>query len=105
MTPAMAKAALARQLRAHGEQISLVRSAGTFPDLWARIMGFDPDELTAGIDQGSRKVILEAEGLAIEPAKGDFLLIRGRKLAILSVDSDTRRLAGEIIAYEIEAKG
>lgn len=124
MTPAQAKAMHRRQIRAHGERVSLRREgldpAPTSPNLRARVTGFTPQELASGIDQGSRKVILLAEDLdaaiaagswpapaagAAAVMKDDTLIVRGAPLNVESVDDSTRRIAGVLIAYEIVALG
>jgi hypothetical protein len=34
-----------------------------------------------------------------------MMIVRGRDLAIMSVDDSTRRIGGELIAYQIQARG
>ncbi|MGQ4273400.1 hypothetical protein [Terrihabitans sp. B22-R8] len=104
MTPGQARATYRRMLGRRGETISVRRGGKEHPAL-ARVTGFAPEELVGEIQQGDRKVILFAEGLGIEPTDQDDLIVRGSRLAIKSVDDSTRRVAGELIAYEIVARG
>jgi hypothetical protein len=104
MTPAAARAMYDRQFASHGEDVT-IRSGGTESAGRARVTGFKPEELTGAIQQGDRKVILLADGLSVVPASGDTIIVRGEELNIEAVDDSTRRVAGELIAYEIVARG
>ncbi|HVI28852.1 hypothetical protein [Hansschlegelia sp.] len=124
MTPAQARAMYRRQISAHGELVALRREAlDPAPEasgLRARVTGFSPEELASGIDQGARKVILLAEDLEAaiaagnwpEPAAGfpailkdDTLVVRGAPVNVERVDDSTRRVSGELIAYELTVIG
>ncbi|WP_020184826.1 hypothetical protein [Methylopila sp. 73B] len=123
MSAAQIRADYALSLCEDGECVTLQRlgqNASEAIDLRARIMGFSPDELASGIDQGSRKIVLLAEdveaaideGAWPEPSAGrtaivknDRIVVRGAPLNVESVDDSTRRVGGVLMAYDIVAKG
>ena len=78
----------------------------------AIVTGFQPDEISGGIVQGDRRVFLFGPDVAAAafpvPIKNggiDRLVIRGKTLAIQSVDDSTHRVGGELLAYDIQARG
>jgi hypothetical protein len=84
----------------------------------ARVMGYAPKDLVGTIVQGDRRVIALNDPAAVVPAgkvalasllplndATDKLVIRGREAAIKAVDDNTRRIAGVLIALEIQAAG
>jgi hypothetical protein len=76
----------------------------------ARVTGYQDNELVSTIQQGDRKVIMLVEnlivaGFAVPVTPKDKIVVRGRTLSIESVDDSTRRVQGELIAYEIQARG
>ena len=77
----------------------------------ARIVGYAPSELAAGITVGERVVILAADEVAASgfplPFKkaSDRIVVRGTALTVTQVDDSTRRVAGQLIAYELRASG
>lgn len=124
MTPDEARLDYRREMAEHGETVSIRREADDpTPEalnLRARVTGFSPEEIAAGIDQGARKIILLAEDVEREiaanrwppPAAGfaailkdDTLMLRGAPLNVERVDDSTRRVAGVLVAYEITALG
>lgn len=120
MTPDEARQMYRDQLTLHGEDISIRRYDGigtgrTYVDrpVRARVTGYSPQEMVGGITQGDRKVILMAEDLAGESpaftvAKSDKVVAArfgSAELAILGVDDNTRRVDGELIAYELHVRG
>jgi hypothetical protein len=115
MTPTEAREMYAREIREHGEEVTIRRVGSPNIDrtVSARIMGFTPEELLAGIDQGEVKVIMlaedvEAQGFPV-PFKtgGSDKVVRagGKVLNIEDVDDATRRVGGVPIAYELRVKG
>lgn len=114
MTPDAAKAMYRRQLAAHGEPITLRRPVqnGAPIDaagLRARVVSFQSAESPEQVRQGVRKVILLAEDLEATswpgpPRAKDQVILRGKTMRIVSVDDDTRRVAGVLIAYELTAQ-
>ncbi len=119
MTPDQAKAMYVRRL-GDFEQVAIriYTGAGTsrprfdYEGLRARPVDFRPEELVGGIVQGDRNVILLAEdvlnaGVPLPLATGanTKLVIRGRELAIKAIDDSTRRLGGELIAYDLVVGG
>ena len=124
LTAAQARADYRRAIGDHGEPVSLRReSIDPTPEaqgLRARVMGFSPEELASGIDQGDRKLILLAEDVEREIAAGrwpapaagsaailknDTLMLRGAPMNVERVDDSTRRVAGTLIAYEMTVTG
>lgn len=107
MTPATARAMHRRQIEAHGEEITLRRPPSTDITVRARVTGYQPEELAGGIQHGDRRIIVMAEDVTFDPAlkRGDVALVRGSALMIEEVDNSTRRIDGELIAYDIRAKG
>lgn len=104
-----------RQMDAHGETVTLRRnnaapSLPTEQNLKARVIGYQPDELIGGINQGDRKVIILAEDITTFPLPfktggTDKIVVRGKPLNIGVVDDSTRRIGDTLIAYEIRATG
>lgn len=115
MTPDAARGMYRRQIAANGETITLRRIGSpdqNFP-VRARVMGFSPEELVAGLDQADRKVIVLAEDVETSGFPVPFddggsdkvVLSGGEILNVQSVDDHTRRVGGVLIAYEIVARG
>jgi len=44
-------------------------------------------------------------GFAVPVTPNDKIVLRGTMISIVTVDDSTRRLRGELIAYEIQARG
>lgn len=115
MTPAVAKAMYARQIDANGDTITLRRadSSGVIdvPGVRVRVMGYGPEELVGGITTGDRKVILPAENIGAFPVPfktggtDKIVLNDGKVLNIQIVDDRTARIADDLIAYKITARG
>lgn len=120
MTPDQARATYRRMMAAEGETVTLRRYSGTgagrvytdYAGLRARVVAFQAHELVAGVVQGDRMVILLAEdvadqGVVLPIASGgaDRLIVRGKELSIKAVDDNTRRVAGEVIAYDVKIGG
>lgn len=118
MTPDQARAMYRRGL-GQFETISIRRYTGAGSarpkfdwDVQARITGFDPQELVGSIVEGDSKLIVLHEDLVnagfpfpIGTGANWKAVARGKELQIKAVDDKTRRLGGEIIAYEIAAGG
>jgi hypothetical protein len=72
-----------------------------------RVAGYAPHEIAGSIQEGDRKVIVLAASLAsilpVTPA--DRLVVRGRELSIIAVDDNTRRVAGTLVAIELQVRG
>jgi hypothetical protein len=78
----------------------------------ALVRGYQADELVGGISQGDLRILLSAADLAasgfplpLRQGSVDRILVRGRSLAIKSIDDSTHRFAGELLAYQIVAGG
>ena len=78
----------------------------------AIVTGYQPDELVGGIDQGARKVIIFADDVtfATPLVEGDQILLRegqpgAKTLTIEDADDSTHRIAGDLIVYEVTARG
>jgi hypothetical protein len=118
MTPEQAISMYRRRMRPF-ETVSIRRYVGTGPTRthsdWtvaARVVGYQPEELTGAIQQGDRRVIILYEDLAkmgfpfpIENGSNWKLVVRGKELQIKVIDDSTRRLGGVLIAYDIQAGG
>jgi len=117
VTPAAARSALRRQIAQHGEAVTVRRYAGTGEArssadyaTTGRVTGYLPDQLVGNLKQGDRKVILAYDDLAATAITlplllTDKLVLRGKEFVIKSLDDNTRRLAGELIAYEVGIAG
>ena|SRR3990167_2691912 len=118
MTPTQAKAIYSRMLTRFGETVYLRRYSGsgearaaTDYAVKARVTEFDPEELVGGIVVGDRQIIASVEDVTASGitlpivATADKIVVRGKELVIKKVDDSTRRLAGELVAYEITAGG
>nr|DAH82780.1 MAG TPA: hypothetical protein [Caudoviricetes sp.] len=98
-----------------GEDIFVRRYVGTGtartrgPDVktQAVVNGYQPIELVGSIVQGDVKVIALVDTLeALLPlTTNDILVIRGKEFAIKSVDDNTRRVGGVLVALVIHAAG
>lgn len=116
MTPAIAKAMYARQnVNASTITLRRIHLSPTVPTdvtgVLAHVSGYGPEELVGGIQQGDRKVILPAENIGAFPVPfqtggtDKIVLNDGRVLNIQIVDDRTARIADELIAYKITARG
>jgi hypothetical protein len=116
MTPEAARALYRRRIGA-GETVLIRRYTGAGPNapridaaVRARVTGFEPQELVGAIQQGDRKVIFLADDLnaaqfAQPVTERDKVVVRGKELAVKAADNSTRRVAGELIAYELTVQG
>jgi hypothetical protein len=105
-------ALIARLFAQDGETVILRRIAGGLPDapVRARVTGYRPVEADAGMHVGDRTVLVLAADVAAAgwpaPASGaDQVVVRGGPLMVETVDDNTHRLAGDLIAYEIVGRG
>lgn len=116
MTPAAAKASYRSALAQVGETITIRRYSGlggarTYVEVsvTARVVGFGRTDLAPGVAQGERRVILLAEDIGspitLPLTKDDLVVVRGDELKIEEPDDSTRRVAGELIAYELRVLG
>ena len=112
MTPAAARAMYRAQL-VPGDTVSLVRGFGTaaaaqVDGLPARMLKAS-ELLVAGLMQGERVLLMLAEDVAVSdlvaPQIHDRALWNGKALAVTFVDDAKRRVAGELIAYELSLAG
>ena len=116
-TPALYAAEMERR----GEVVSLRRrKPNSIPaafepeiDVRAIVTGYAPSELVGGINQGDSRVILLAADVAaggfplpITSTNGiDVVWINGRQRTIKSVDDNTHRIAGVLLAYDCTVRG
>ncbi|MDI3559573.1 hypothetical protein [Bradyrhizobium sp. Arg816] len=125
MTPDQALASHRRQLAQVGEAVTVRRYAGTGASraavaeavALARVVGYQPSEIVGAVRQGDRRVILLNDPAATVPAgkvalatmlpltSDDKLVIRGAEVAIQGADDSTRRIAGILIALELQVRG
>lgn len=76
----------------------------------ARVTKFEPAELVGSIQQYQVEAIVYADdlianGLTLPITAKDKLVVRGKQRTITSPDDTTRRVFGELIAFEIKALG
>jgi hypothetical protein len=76
----------------------------------ARVTEFSPDQLVGPIVQGDRKLIVLAEdvqgtGITLALTTTCKVLVRGKELQVKAIDDNTRRVAGDLIAYELVVGG
>lgn len=117
MTPAEVTDAYRRALAVAGEVVTVRRYVGTGAsrpiveaEVAARVTGYGASELAGNIQQGDRKVLVLADDLVRRqfpgPLKaGDKVVVGGRELTIVFPDDQTRRVAGVLVAYELQARG
>jgi len=75
-----------------------------------RVTGYEPHELIGTIQQGDRKIVLLADDLidaqfALPVTTNDRVVVRGEAMAIMAADDSTRRVAGVLVAYELQVRG
>jgi hypothetical protein len=128
MTPDEVKTAYQLNMAAVGEPVILRRYISTGLNrtkidlqVMARVVGYNPNELVGGIQQGDRRIIVLADDLELAAPNSppdsppmtiffpivpsDKVVVRGKELAIISSDDSTRRIQGVLIAVEIQARG
>lgn len=116
MTPAEAIASHQAFIGEIGEDVIIRRFAGkgdaraaaSTVTVKARVMGYEPHELTGPIVLGDKKAIAMAADLAaLMPLRKDVdtIEIGGVEHSIEYVDDRKRRIAGVLIALEICARG
>ena len=86
--------------------------ADTFTDktVRARVVDFTPDQLVGPLVQGDRKLIMLAEdvvatGVTLALTSNCKVLVRGKELQVKAIDDNTRRVQGDLIAYELVVGG
>lgn len=113
MNPADARQMWREIMNDYGETVTLQRvSPAVSKVIRGRVAGFAPEELTGGITQGSRKVLLLAEDVEtsgfpvpIKSGSTDRIVVHGKTMMIESVDANTARMGDTLIAYLITATG
>jgi hypothetical protein len=107
-----AAGATASMLTRYGEIVLLRRPTGngqfTNVSCAARIDQFQPHELTGGVVQGDRKVILsnreiEAAAWPGPPRRGDQIVIGGRTTTVQGVD--TASIGDRVVRHDIQVRG
>jgi hypothetical protein len=70
-------------------------------------VAYQPQELVGAVTQGDQRVIVYADdALELLPiTKNDKLVVRGKELAILAIDGNTRRVGETLIALELQVRG
>ena len=76
----------------------------------ARVVEFSPDQLVGPIVQGDRKLIMlaadvESTGVTLALTQNCKMLVRGKELQVKAIDDNTRRVQGDLIAYELVVGG
>jgi len=97
-----------------GEDVIIRRYAGSAPSrraadvtTRARVMGYAPQQIIGSVIQGDVRVIALVDTLSglLPLTTNDKVVIRGVEKAIRAVDDNTRRVAGTLIALEIQVRG
>jgi hypothetical protein len=88
------------------------RTSVDYGPVSARVLKADPAVLEGAIQQARQTLILMAQDLVdldvpLPPPlrNSDVAVIRGREFKLLKVDDNTRRVAGTLVAYELEVEG
>lgn len=114
MTPDQVLNSYARMLR---ERVTVRRYTGVgtnrpktdIANVRARVTEYQPNELVGTITQGDRKAIIYAPDVAAGGISAltlnDKIVVYGRELAIFAIDNATRRIDGQLIAYELQLRG
>jgi hypothetical protein len=117
MNPDTVKANYRRAMDMVGEMVTIRRYVGAGAnrpwfdcDVRARVMDYKPNELVGSIVQGDRRLVILHEDLvtaqfALPLAKDMKARVRGKELNIEAVDDSTRRVGGQLIAYELQVRG
>jgi len=114
MTPAQALESHRRALNEVGRDIIIRRWTGptgarvaTDVTTRARVMGYAPEKVVGAVQVGDRKVIALADSLSslLPLLDSDKVLIDGTEFGIRFIDDQTRRIAGVLIALEIQIAG
>ena len=86
--------------------------ADTYTDktVRARVVEFSPDQLVGPIVQGDRKLIMlaadvDGAGVTLALTQNCKVLVRGKELQVKAIDDNTRRVQGDLIAYELVVGG
>lgn len=107
-----ASTATAAMLARYGETVVLRRPSGVaqFIDVScvARVDQFQPHEITGGVVQGDRKVILsnreiEANAWPGPPRRGDQIIIAGRTTTVQGVE--TVSVGGQVVRHNVQVRG
>jgi hypothetical protein len=97
-----------RGFLAAGNIITLRRVGTPNTDIAVRAKhrGYEPNELTGGINQQDREVRIPAEDVTFSPPlrPGDKAIIDGRVMNIDSVDASTGR-GNDLVFYIVRARG
>lgn len=112
-----AQAAYRRMMGQRGETVIMRRYTGsdyprtaTDAAVTAVVAANDQAQLAGSLQQGERRLIVLAEDLAAAswpepPRKNDKVVVRGKELNIEAVDDNSRRIAGQLLAYELVVVG
>lgn len=116
MNPVAVRSLYARMM-ADGEPVILRRYDGTGSNrshrdaiARAQVMDYQPQELIGDVRQGDMKLIVLYQDLLdqqfpVPITIKDRVIVRGRELAIIASDDNTRRIGLDFFAYELQARG
>lgn len=114
MTPSEALESHRRVLNDVGRDIIVRRWSGpsdarvhTDVTTRARVIGYAPEKVVGAVEVGDRKVIALVDSLSsmLPLLDSDKVVIDGVEFGIRFVDDQTRRIAGTLIALEIQIAG
>mgnify|MGYP000917389492 CR=1 FL=1 len=109
ITAAQARSDYRRAIADHGEAMIVRRQPSTDVEVTGiRLVGQQNVEMPGTRQSSVRKFLVIADDLAgiapLQPNR-DRLIWAGKTLVIIEVDDTTRRVAGELIAYELTTVG
>lgn len=111
MTPDNARAAYRREFVRHAETITLRRKGRSDATVRARATGIGVSDVAGATQQNARIMIVLAEDVVRAgfptpfQANIDRVVWAGRVLTVTYADDTKRRIAGEVIAYELHVSG
>jgi hypothetical protein len=110
------KAAHRKAMDAVSERILVRRYTGVSnrsrfdAEVRGRVWDYEPNEIAGPIEEGDRRVRVLVEDMIaaqipLDLREGDKVVVRGKELNIEAADDNTHRVAGVLIAYELQVRG
>ncbi len=105
-----AEPVILRRFTGPGPSLSAPPPYADYQPILAVLRGGGESGQIGGLPNGRHAILLLAEDveradMAPGPRKDDRILVGGRTLTIAESDDDTRRIAGILMAYEVQAEG
>lgn len=123
MNPASIETSYRRAMNAVGETVTLRRFTGSGQnrpsfqaDVMAVVSSYSPEQLAGSMTEATKKAIILARDLydaqwPMAPGtnrlivESDKIIVRGKSHDIIAADDSTRRVAGVLVAVELQLKG